>query len=137
MHKDRRKYRRTNPSRTLAATVSGQTAAGLGTAAEHALISLLALNGLRVSEATRADIENLGIERGHQNLVITRKGGKVVTIPPARVPPGRSTWRSASAPKGRSSRLATGGGWTGTAPPGSSAGRPAAPASPSPLHPTR
>ena len=56
-------------------------AAGLGTAAEHALISLLALNGLRVSEATGADVENLGIERGHRTLVITRKGGKVATIP--------------------------------------------------------
>ena len=56
-------------------------AAGLGRAAEHALISLLALNGLRVSEATGADIEHLGLERGHRTLVITRKGGKVVTIP--------------------------------------------------------
>ena len=45
--------------------------------AEHPLISLLALNGLRVSEATGADIEALGIERGHRTLVITRKGGKV------------------------------------------------------------
>jgi integrase/recombinase XerD len=56
-------------------------AAGLGSAAEHALVSLLALNGLRVSEAIGADIENLGIERGHRTLVITRKGGKVATIP--------------------------------------------------------
>jgi integrase/recombinase XerD len=56
-------------------------AADLGSAAEHALISLLALNGLRVSEATSADIQNLGIERGHATLVVTRKGGKVVTIP--------------------------------------------------------
>jgi integrase/recombinase XerD len=56
-------------------------AAGLGPPAEHALISLLALNGLRVSEATGADIEALGIERGHRTLVVTRKGGKVVTIP--------------------------------------------------------
>ncbi len=56
-------------------------AAGLGPPAEHALISLLALNGLRVSEATGADIEALGTERGHRTLVITRKGGKVVTIP--------------------------------------------------------
>jgi integrase/recombinase XerD len=53
-------------------------AAGLGLPAEHALISLLALNGLRVSDA---DIEALGIERGHRTLVVTRKGGKVVTIP--------------------------------------------------------
>src|SRR6266849_3440053 len=56
-------------------------AAGLGAATEHALISLLALNGLRVSEATGADIEQLGLERGHRTLTITRKGGKVVTIP--------------------------------------------------------
>jgi site-specific recombinase XerD len=56
-------------------------AAGLGPAPDHALISLLALNGLRVSEATGADIQALGVERGHRTLVITRKGGKIVTIP--------------------------------------------------------
>ena len=53
----------------------------MGAPGEHALISLLALNGLRVSEATGASIENLGIERGHRTLVITRKGGNVVTVP--------------------------------------------------------
>ncbi len=56
-------------------------AAGLGPPLGHALISLLALNGLRVSEATGADIEHLGLERGHRTLTITRKGGKVVTAP--------------------------------------------------------
>ena len=56
-------------------------AAGLGPPAGHALISLLALNGLRVSEATGADIEHLGLERGHRTLTVTRKGGKVVTVP--------------------------------------------------------
>jgi site-specific recombinase XerD len=56
-------------------------AAGPGPPAGHALISLLALNGLRVSEATGADIEHLGLERGHRTLTITRKGGKVVTVP--------------------------------------------------------
>jgi len=56
-------------------------AAGLGPAAEHALVSLLALNGLRVSEAIGADIEALGLERGHRTLTILRKGGKTVTIP--------------------------------------------------------
>ena len=56
-------------------------AAGLGPAGEHALLSLLALNGLRVSEATGADIEALGLERGHRTLTIVRKGSKVVTIP--------------------------------------------------------
>ena len=29
------------------------------------------------------NIEHLGLERGHRTLVITRKGGKVVTMPPA------------------------------------------------------
>ena len=56
-------------------------AAGLGLPAEHTLISLLALNGLRVSEATGASIEALGVERGHRTLVVTRKGGKIVTVP--------------------------------------------------------
>jgi integrase/recombinase XerD len=55
--------------------------AGLGPPEEHALLSLLALNGLRVSEAVGADIEALGIERGHRTLVVTRKGGKIVTVP--------------------------------------------------------
>ena len=56
-------------------------AAGLGPPAEHSLISLLALNGLRISEATGAAIEHLGLERGHRTLTITRKGAKVVTVP--------------------------------------------------------
>ena len=56
-------------------------AAGLGPAVGHALISLLALNGLRVCEATGADIQALGAGRGHRTLVITRTGGRVVTVP--------------------------------------------------------
>jgi hypothetical protein len=51
-------------------------AAGLGPAAEHALVPLLALNGLRVSEATGADIEVLGLEREHRTVGIVRKVGK-------------------------------------------------------------
>jgi len=56
-------------------------AAGLASYRDHALISLLALNGLRVSEATGADVDKLGLERGHRTLLILRKGGKTVTIP--------------------------------------------------------
>jgi integrase len=41
----------------------------------------LALNGLRISEALGADIEHLGMERGHRTLTITRKECKIVTIP--------------------------------------------------------
>ena len=72
-------------------------AAGLGPPAEHALISLLALNGLRVSEATGADIEHLGLERGHRTLTDHpqgRQGGR----------PSRSRPRTA-----RAIDLATGG----------------------------
>ena len=72
---------RTRPAWTVTKSARCWVAAGLGAAAEHALISLLALNGLRVSEATGADIQALGVERGHRTLVITRKGGKIVTIP--------------------------------------------------------
>jgi len=53
-------------------------AAGLGPPSVHALISLLALNGLRVSEATGADVEHLGLERGHRTLTVTRKAGPVL-----------------------------------------------------------
>jgi site-specific recombinase XerD len=56
-------------------------AAGLSSERDHALVSLLALNGLRVSEALGADIDALGLERGHRTLTVTRKGGKVVTMP--------------------------------------------------------
>ena len=59
-------------------------AAGLGPRGEHALISLLALNGLRVSEATGADIEHLGLERGHRTLTITRSIGRQGRHHPAR-----------------------------------------------------
>jgi site-specific recombinase XerD len=38
-------------------------AAGLGPPLEHPLISLLTLNGLRVSETTGADIEQFGLKR--------------------------------------------------------------------------
>jgi integrase/recombinase XerD len=56
-------------------------AAGLGAPNEHALISLLAINGLRISEALGAGIDKLGLERGHRTLTVLRKGGKIVTIP--------------------------------------------------------
>src|SRR5438876_5873613 len=105
-------------------------AAGLGPPAEHALISLLALNELRVSEATGADIEHLGLERGHRTLNITRKGGKVVTVPLAPRTAGTIDLAIGNGPKDRCFRPRTGGGWTGTAPGASSARQPAAPGSP-------
>jgi integrase/recombinase XerD len=55
--------------------------AGVSSPRDHALVSLLALNGLRVSEAIGVSIENLGMERGHRTLTVVRKGGKLVTMP--------------------------------------------------------
>ncbi len=55
--------------------------AGVGSARDHALASLLALNGLRISEALGADVDDLDFERGHRTLKILRKGGKRVIIP--------------------------------------------------------
>jgi integrase/recombinase XerD len=55
--------------------------AGLSGGRDNALACLLAPNGLRISEALNSDIEDLGLERGHRTLTITRKGGKIVTIP--------------------------------------------------------
>jgi integrase/recombinase XerD len=105
-------------------------AAGLGPAQEYALISLLALNGLRVSEATGASIEALGTERGHRTLTITRKGGKVVTIPLAPRTARAIDLAIGERCEGPILSALTAGGWTGTAPRGSSAASPAAPGSP-------
>ena len=55
--------------------------AGLGTPRDHALIELLAMNGLRISEALGADIADMASDRGHRTLSIVRKGGNHVTIP--------------------------------------------------------
>ncbi len=55
--------------------------AGLGSARDHALASLLALNGLRISEALGADVEDLEFERGHRTLKVLRKGGKHAVVP--------------------------------------------------------
>jgi integrase/recombinase XerD len=97
-------------------------AAGLGSPAEHALISLLALNGQRASEAAAADIEALGTERGHRTLAIVRKGGKKAVIPLAPRTARQSTWPSANGAKDPSSPPRPDNGSTGTAPGGSSAG---------------
>jgi site-specific recombinase XerC len=47
------------------------------------------MNGLRISEALGADIDDLDIDRGHRTLRMVRKGGKQVTIPLAPDPAGR------------------------------------------------
>jgi site-specific recombinase XerD len=49
--------------------------------AHAALAVLLGLNGLRVSEACSANIEEMAIERGHRILRIVGKGNKPALIP--------------------------------------------------------
>ena len=49
--------------------------------AHAALAVLLGLNGLRVSEACSANIEDLGFERGHRTLRIVGKGEKPAMMP--------------------------------------------------------
>ncbi len=48
---------------------------------DAALISLLGLCGLRVSEACGVDLEDFGSERGHRTLHIIGKGSKPALIP--------------------------------------------------------
>jgi integrase/recombinase XerD len=48
---------------------------------DHALVCLLLLNGLRVSEAVGARAGDLSTARGHRLLRIVRKGGPVVEVP--------------------------------------------------------
>jgi integrase len=97
--------------------------AGIGSARDHALASLLALNGLRISEALNADIADLDFDRGHRTLKIVRKGGKHVTIPLA---PRTSraidlyTWRNGQPDPSLSGR--TGPAWTATRATGPSSG---------------
>jgi integrase/recombinase XerD len=63
---------------------------------DHALICLLLLNGLRVSEACAARIEDLGAARGHVILHIRRKAGREATIPLAAPTAGAVTAAQAS-----------------------------------------
>jgi integrase/recombinase XerD len=56
----------------------------------HALVLLLGMNGLRISEVLDADVDDLTTERGHRVLMVTRKGGKKATIPIADSGPFRT-----------------------------------------------
>ncbi len=47
----------------------------------HAVVLLLGLNGLRISETLVANVDDLETERGHGVLGVTRKSGTQATIP--------------------------------------------------------
>lgn len=48
---------------------------------DFALVAMLGLLGLRISEATGSNIEDLGEEHGHRVLRVRGKGDKVVLVP--------------------------------------------------------
>ncbi len=52
------------------------TEAATSSPRDHALTCLLVLNGLRISETLAADVDDLGLERGHRTLRLIRKRGK-------------------------------------------------------------
>lgn len=56
------------------------TAARASGPRDHALVALLTLSGLRISEALAADVKDLAMQRGHCTLKLTRKGKKGQTV---------------------------------------------------------
>lgn len=57
------------------------TVTASGRLRDAAICKLLACNGLRISEALNANVEDLGYEGHHRTLRIMRKGGKERVIP--------------------------------------------------------
>ncbi len=81
---------------------------------DFALVCMLGLLGLRIFEATGADIGDLGEEHGHRVLRVCGKGGKVVLVP---LPPAvsRAVDRAAGERAGGPLLLnRVGCAWTGT-----------------------
>ena len=84
---------------------------------DFALVAMLGLLGLRIFEATGADITDLGEEHGHRVLRVHGKGDKLVLVP---LPPavGRAIDRAIDDRTAGPILLTPGApGWTGTAPP--------------------
>jgi integrase len=81
---------------------------------DFALVAMLGLLGLRIFEATGADISDLGEEHGHR---ILRVCGRAPRLCSCRCRPQsgvRSTARLAPDPPGRSCSTTAESGWTGT-----------------------
>jgi site-specific recombinase XerD len=101
---------------------------------DFALVAMLGLLGLRIFEATGADIGDLGEEHAHRVLRVCGKGGKVVLVPLPRQSAGPSTAPSAAGAPGRCCSTAAARGWTATPPPAGSDGLPEQRESGSPGH---
>ena len=105
-------------------------AAGLGAPGEHALISLLALNGLRSPRPPAPTSRRSAPNAATARWPSPARAASAPSSRSRRGPPGRSTSRSASAAKDPSSLPSPASGWTGTPPGGSSAASPAEQGSP-------
>jgi hypothetical protein len=91
---------------------------------DFALVATLGLLGLRIFEATSANITDLGEEHGHRVLRVCGKGTKVVPVrcrPPS---DGLPAGPQVPAPAARSCSTAAAPGWTATRPPGACGGSP-------------
>jgi integrase/recombinase XerD len=110
-------------------------AAGLGLAQLHALISLLALNGLRISEALGADITAMGSERGHRTSPCCVRAARSSRSRSHHTRREVLTRPSAKGSTGRPSSAPTGNAWTGTAPAGPCAASPNVPGIAKPISP--
>jgi integrase len=97
---------------------------------DHALVCLLGMLGLRVSEACATDITDIRYESGYELLHIVGKGAKPADIPLRSRSCERSGRRSAAARPGRSCAPAPAAEWTGLEPAARSPGSPARLASP-------
>jgi integrase/recombinase XerD len=65
---------------------------------DFALVAMLGLLGLRIFEATSADIADLGEEHGHRVLRVCGKGTKIVLVPLPPQSAGLSTGQPACGP---------------------------------------
>src|SRR5450755_579719 len=93
---------RLSGSRTCSSRPCSPLPAGSANRNDFALVAMLGLLGLRIFEATGADIGDLGEAHGHRVLRVCGKGGKIVLVP---LPPAvarASTAPSTAAAPGRS-----------------------------------
>jgi len=85
---------------------------------DFALVAMLGLLGLRIFEATSADITDLGEEHGHRVLRACGKDTKIIQVPlpPASAVPSTEPPEPGTA--ARSCSTAAAPGWTATRRPG-------------------
>lgn len=82
-------------------------------AEDHALIMLLGMLGLRVSEACAVNVEDLGYEHGHRVVKCSVKAARSRSYPCHRLSQERSSRSSGAAHRGRCSATVAETGWPG------------------------